>query len=181
MRTFRRCWSSGCLLLLVASCALLSAQEKAVPPEPVSEETLRPLVESRDSLRSAIESLRTKPGLETRDGEAWLADVGVFEKAATWMLRFQEFPKADYIDQLRNVLKKGTQRAEQLKNGKADWSLQPGMTIRGYVSTVDGSVQPYALTLPEGMNPQEGRRWPLHVVLHGRADHHRHHAAEARA
>ena len=86
------------------------------------------------------------------------------------MLRFQEFPKADYIDQLRNVLKKGTQRAEQLKNGKADWSLQPGMTIRGYVSAVDGSVQPYALTLPEGMNPQEGRRWPLHVVLHGRAD-----------
>ena len=170
MRKRCRFSSSGLLVLLFASCALLSAQEKTALPEPPSEETLRPLVEARDSLRSTIETLRRMPELETRDGEAWLADVAVFEKAATWMLRFQEFPGANYVDQLRNVLKKGIQRAELLKEGKADWSLQPGMTVRGYVSDVDGSVQPYALTLPEGVKPQDGRRWPLHVVLHGRAD-----------
>jgi dienelactone hydrolase len=158
------------LLVIVQSCVFVSAQDKARPPEPPTQEVLQPLIESRDSLRAAIAMLRNKPELETRDGAAWLADVGVFEKAATWMLRFQEFPKADYVDQLRSVLEKGALRAEQLNGGKADWSLQPGITIRGYVSGVDGSVQPYALTLPVGVNPRDGRRWPLHVVLHGRAD-----------
>ena len=158
------------LLLVSLVCSSSWAQEKEKPPEPPSEEIQKPLLEARDALRKATDELRTKPELETRDGEAWLADVAVFEKAATWMLRFQEFPKADYVDQLRSVLAKGEARAQQLKEGKPDWTLKPGITIRGYVSKVDGSVQPYALTLPNGVNPNEGRRWPLHVVLHGRAD-----------
>jgi len=158
------------LIFVVLSVACASAQEKNRLPEPPSEETLRPLIESRDSLRKAIEVLRTKPDRETRDGEAWLADVAIFEKASTWMLRFQEFPSVDSVNQLSSILKKGALRAEQLAAGTPDWALQPGTTIRGYVSTVDGSVQPYALTLPGGVNPAEARRWPLHVVLHGRAD-----------
>lgn len=171
MKNFR-CFPSVrlSLVLMIVSCGLVLAQGKIQPPEPPSEETLRPLIEARDSLRNAMESLRKKPELKTRDGEGWLADVAIFEKAATWMLRFQEFPKADYVDQLRSVLQKGAVRAEQLNAGNAEWSLQPGITIRGYVSDVDGSVQPYALTLPAGVNPKDGRRWPLHVVLHGRAD-----------
>lgn len=86
------------------------------------------------------------------------------------MLRFEEFPKKDYIDQLRQVSEKGTARAEKLQQEKADWPLQSGTTVRGYVSAVDGSVQPYAITLPDDVNPKEARRWPLYVVLHGRAD-----------
>ena len=34
---------------------------------------------------------------------------------------------------------------------------------------MDGSVQPYALTLPEGVEPRAAKRFPLHVKLHGRA------------
>ena len=46
--------------------------------------------------------------------------------------------------------------------------MQPGTTIRGYYSKVDGSVQPYALALPTGIDPQSPTRHPLHSKLHGR-------------
>ncbi len=158
-------------LLFFAVCvATVSGQEKAKPSEPPSAETLKPLVEARDQLRTLVGELQAKSDYQTRSGEALLADVGVFEKAATWMLRFGEFPKTDYVSQLDNVLQKGIARATQLAAGSSDWAMKPGITVRGYVSKVDGSLQPYALTLPNGVNPNEARRWPLHVVLHGRAD-----------
>lgn len=161
-------WQSVMVCILLGSTAV--AQDNESPQPPPSAEILKPLIASRDALRDSIEVLRAKPEQDTRDGRAQLADVEVFEKAASWMLRFQEFPKADYVDQLRRVLAKGTARAEQLENGKPEWLLSPGITIRGYFSAVDGSVQPYAITLPNGVNPNEGRRWPLQLVLHGRAD-----------
>lgn len=141
-----------------------------VPAEPPSAEVIRSLTEARDRFRASLDELRRQPVVETADGERWLADVAVFEKAATWMLQFSEFPKPDYVDQLRHVIRRGEERATELAAGKASWDLKPVMTVRGYVSAVDGSLQPYVLTLPEGVNPKDGKRWPLHVVLHGRAD-----------
>lgn len=164
------------ILLFVMLCSSESAvaqnqtKGKKEQQEPPSADVLQALAATRDELRKSLTELNAKPEVETRDGAALLADVAVFEKAATWMLRYQEFPSADYLDQLKGVLAKGKTRAEQLANGQPDWVLKTGITIRGYVSKVDGSVQPYALTLPAGVNPSEGRRWPLHVVLHGRAD-----------
>lgn len=157
------------LVVMLLLCVQITgqAQQKAGVP---SAADLSPIIEERDALRAAVEELRGGSIRQMRDGDALLADVAVFEKAATWMLRFEEFPKSEYLDQLRKVVKKGAERAAKLKGGTHDWSLQPGTTIRGYVSAVDGSVQPYAVTLPAGVNPREGRRWPLHVVLHGRAD-----------
>ena len=153
------------LIILLAVCA--KGQDKVASP---SAADLKPIVEQRDKLRALVETLRGKQELQTQDGESLLSDVAVFEKAASWMLRFEEFPKPDYLDQLRQALVKGIVRAEKLQGDKVDWTLQPGTTVRGYVSAVDGSVQPYAITLPAGVNPKEARRWPLHVVLHGRAD-----------
>lgn len=142
-------------------------KEQVKPP---SEAELQPIRELHKNLGTTIETLRGKQELQTRDGLALIADVAVFEKAASWMLRFKEFPKKDYVDQLRNVVEKGIARADKLQRGKTDWMLQPGITVRGYVSAIDRSVQPYAITLPEGVDPNAGFRWPLHVVLHGRAD-----------
>ncbi len=161
--------SSVALCIVASSFVSVSAQDKE-KAEPPSAEELKLIIEQRDKLRTVVDGLREKPELQSRDGLGLWADVAVFEKAATWMLRFEEFPKKDYLDQLRKVLGKGIARAELLKSGKADWELRSGMTAHGYVSAVDGSVQPYVITLPEGVDPKAGRRWPLHVVLHGRAD-----------
>jgi len=169
LTSIRRLLLVSLALIVTAGEHFSFAQEKESVPPP-SAEVLQPLMQRRDALRAAVELLQTQSERQTREGKALLADVAVFEKAATWMLRFQEFPKAEYLDQLSVVLDKGAARAELLVKGSPDWPFKPGITIRGYVSTVDGSVQPYAVTLPNGVNPREGRRWPLHVVLHGRAD-----------
>ena len=156
-----------CLILLLAARAAGQEKDKVAPP---SSADLKPMIEQRDKLRTLLEAIRGNQTIEIRDRDELLADVAVFEKAATWMLLYEEFPKPDYLEQLRKVIEKGVARAEKLQGGKAEWNLQTGTTVRGYVSAVDGSVQPYAITLPGGVNPMEGRRWPLHLVLHGRAD-----------
>lgn len=108
--------------------------------------------------------------LKASDVDARLVgDVEVYAKAAEWILRHGEFYNAGYVNQTLAALSTGSERAKELADGKAPWARQPGTSIRGYYSRVDGSVQPYALTLPEGINPRSGDRWPLHVKLHGRA------------
>lgn len=142
-------------------------EEKVVPP---TAEEIDVLTKERDALFAEIQALANRPEVQTRDGQGLLADVRVFEKAATWMLRYQEFHRNDYAKQLQAVLKKGMDRAKQLADGKPGWHLQQGTTVRGFTSTIDGSTQPYAVTLPAGVDPASGKRWPLHLVLHGRAD-----------
>ncbi|MGC1276166.1 MAG: prolyl oligopeptidase family serine peptidase, partial [Planctomycetaceae bacterium] len=97
-----------------------------------------------------------------------LADVAVCAKAAEWIRRHDEFHKPDYVAKTSQVLDLGEARAKAMQGGKADWATQPGGVALGYVSRVDGSVQPYALTLPDGYDAGDSKRWPLYVVLHGR-------------
>ncbi|MFN5977274.1 MAG: alpha/beta hydrolase-fold protein [Planctomyces sp.] len=151
-------------LLMTAECL---CQESVFQP---SAEQLAKAGQQLQLLRTELEGLRDRPELLTTQGRQLLADVQVFEKAAAWMLRFSEFPKEPWVGQLQRVLSEGRRRAGRLLEGAPDWNLRLGTTIRGYVSAVDGSVQPYALTLPEGVDPVTAKRWPVHVVLHGRAD-----------
>ncbi|MCA9072880.1 MAG: hypothetical protein KDA84_28350, partial [Planctomycetaceae bacterium] len=104
-----------------------------------------------------------------RIDEQALADAAVFPKAVEWILRHKEFYKPNYVQQTQQALKFGTERVEQLAKDQTPWQNRVGSTVLGYVSKVDGSVQPYALTLPEGVDPKSGQRWPLYVKLHGRA------------
>jgi len=156
------------LVLLTGSAVLVvAAQEQTVLP---ATEVLAELNQATERLREQIRELQKKPEIQTGPGQKLLADVRVYEKAVAWMLRFEEFPKAAYLNQLKKVLAEGKRRAELLQSSRPDWNLRRGTSIRGYVSVIDGSVQPYAVTLPEGIDPADARRWPLHVVLHGRAD-----------
>ena len=97
-----------------------------------------------------------------------MADIAIAAKAADWALRHGEFPKADSAKHVAAALGMGEQRAAALAAGKANWATTPGTHVLGYVSEIDGSVQPYALSLPEGYDVKASKRWPLTVVLHGR-------------
>lgn len=160
------------LLLVVL---ILSHVSSAIAQHQPSAEELAGHQASLRKLQTTLAELRSRPEAQTRSGSRYVADVAVFEKAAEWMLRHAEFYQPDYNEQLRKVLELGQQRGEELAAGAGgwgnpSWSNRVGQGIRGYFSRVDGSVQPYALTLPEGVNPLDARRWPLHVVLHGRAN-----------
>jgi hypothetical protein len=144
--------SGWCLVVALSWLSVTAAcccQEPAFQP---AAEQLAEAGQQLQSLQSELVGLRDRAELQTAQGRQLLADVQVYEKAAAWMLRFAEFPKASWVGQLQKVLAEGHRRAGRLSEGAPDWNLRVGTTIRGYVSAVDGSVQPYALTLPEGVD-----------------------------
>src|SRR5262249_13821412 len=54
---------------------------------------------------------------------------------------------------------------DQLSKSQASWTTRRGRTVRGFVSAIDGSTQPYGLVVPKGYDPAIPIR--LDVVLHG--------------
>ncbi len=99
-----------------------------------------------------------------------VADVEIYVKAVEWALRFNEFPKKNSFGEASKALVTGMNRVQLLKSDRPVWNRVKAKTIRGYYSKIDQSVQPYALTLPTDFDPESPQRWPLYVVLHGRAN-----------
>jgi dienelactone hydrolase len=72
------------------------------------------------------------------------------------------------VKQAKELAAKGDPRALDWVVDLA-WLRQAGKThIRGYRSQLDGSVQPFAVTLPESFGDDPAKKWRLDVVLHGR-------------
>jgi poly(3-hydroxybutyrate) depolymerase len=112
-------------------------------------------------LQDQLAALRKSPDVSI---DRW-ADAQVFVKGAVWALDFG--PVAD--DRSRGLLAFGLRRAHEridaLAAGKHPWTERRGRTVRGFISAVDGSVQPYCVIVPKEYDPAKPMR--LHVVLHG--------------
>jgi hypothetical protein len=94
-----------------------------------------------------------------------LADVEIFAKGITWALHYDEtLTPADCV-LLQKALARANERAAALERGREPWSERKGKLTRGYVSAVDGSVQPFGLILPTKYDGSHPIR--LDVVLHG--------------
>ncbi|MFN8004675.1 MAG: prolyl oligopeptidase family serine peptidase [Acidobacteriota bacterium] len=115
-----------------------------------------------DSVRDA---LKKQPALL-----ALLPDVQIFHNAARYALQYNEFFKPEEIATAKRQLKQGMERAAELRAGKASWTTQTGLVVRGYVSDVDGSVQPYGLVVPPTYQPNLPHQYRLDVWFHGRGD-----------
>jgi dienelactone hydrolase len=112
-------------------------------------------------LTQAVDELRAK-----HVDEARLADIEIYQKAATWILRFpEEFFTPEFVPNTLKAIDHGLARAA---DGTFSWESRKGRLVRGYRSKIDGSVQPYALTIPESYDGSKAVR--LDVVLHGRGD-----------
>ena len=70
----------------------------------------------------------------------------------------------------KKLLEQGLERAGQLREGKAPWDAATGLVVRGYVSRIDGSVQPYGLVVPASYQPNAPHRFRLDVWCHGRGE-----------
>lgn len=93
------------------------------------------------------------------------ADAAIFAKGLTWALRYDtDFTPADAA-QLKKALERGQSRVTALMAGRRPWAAKKGRVVRGFVSAVDGSVQPYGLLVPAAYDPTKPIR--LDVVLHG--------------
>ncbi|MCA9053789.1 MAG: prolyl oligopeptidase family serine peptidase [Planctomycetaceae bacterium] len=127
--------------------------------------------ETRKSLRSKLATVRQVvgqlPATKGRPPER-KEDAAVLVKGVDWLLRHDEFYKPSYAADAEQALELALKRAEALSAGNASWGTTAGKTIRGYRSKVDGSLQPYAVSLPEDYDLKAAKRYPLHVVMHGR-------------
>lgn len=152
-------------LLLLSSSALLRAQNDGPPAgRPPVEATLQTICERTDKLNNYLNFLR-----KNSVHDPALANVEVYHKAATWVVRHNEFFGPDAAAWTLKVLETGILRASQAAQGEYPWLHRAGQdSVRAYRSRVDGSVQPYAVTLPAEYGKDPRRRWRLDVVLHGR-------------
>lgn len=97
------------------------------------------------------------------------ADADVFQKGIQWALRYDKPTPADIV-LIRKALARGLERTSNLEAGKKDWTAKKGKLLRGFVSEVDGSTQPYGLIIPKGYTETQPIR--LDVVLHGSSKPH---------
>jgi pimeloyl-ACP methyl ester carboxylesterase len=95
-----------------------------------------------------------------------LPDVLVFAEAVRFSLDYNEFFKPADIAAAKALLKQGEERAAQLAAGQSPWTTATGLVVRGYVSKIDRSIQPYGLVVPDGYSPNRPAR--LDLWFHGR-------------
>lgn len=138
----------------------LPAQSYAPPhAAPPDESTRRQIEAQTQELARAIDLLRRSSGPTVRH----VPDIAICLKAAVWIVRHNEFYARDSAKWTLAVLEMGLAQAKQIAAGSSPTQLTSG--VYGYVSRVDSSVQPYAVTLPESPSGPITR---LDVVLHGR-------------
>ena len=132
-------------LLLTFLPVIASAQQPRplhlIPPPgiAVSEADQKQLRAGLDRLSARLEALRSNPRI---------ADVEIFHKAVRYALEGNEFFTAEDVFKAKELLRIANERAADLARGDAPWAKATGLVVRGYVSKIDRSVQPYGLVVP---------------------------------
>lgn len=136
----------------------------SIPPADRTELTDGAAVLGReiDDLR---QTLASKPDLLAR-----LPDVQIFYNAVRYPLEHNEFYDLRDLVTARRLLTEGQARAAELKAGTVSWGAKPGLVVLGYVSRIDGSIQPYGLQIPDTFHAGDKQPRRLDFFLHGRDD-----------
>src|SRR5262245_21269367 len=143
MKRFLVC--AAALVLLPSAGLLLAQTQNFAPPasQAPDQAKLNEIADRTDKLGKRLLALRRQ---NVRD--PYLADVEIYHKAAEWLVRHNEFYPKEINDWTLEALDRGLVRAAQLSQGESPWVNQTGQAVvRGYRSRIDGSLQPYAVTL----------------------------------
>lgn len=128
------------------------------------------LTDETARLAAAIEAARAELAGKKSPLLAFLPDVQIFHKAVDWALRYDEFYDVKQTEWAAQQLKDGFARLEALQKGATPWLQQSGLVPRGYVSKIDGSVQPFGVVVPPSFNANLPYRWRLDCWFHGRGE-----------
>ena len=113
------------------------------------------------AVEGAVRLLKLKPVDPTV-----IQDIEVYAKAGRMLLEFpDQIFTQNTITHALAVLDRGASIAAQLESGRAP-SVTDRKQIHAYRSRIDGSLQPYGITLPANYDPTKPTR--LYVWLHGR-------------
>ncbi len=159
---------------LLATCTFAQttpSANKSIPPSGIEipaaaraelEAGVTTLAQEIDALRSV---LKDQPKLLEL-----LPDVQIFYNAVHYALQYNEILNVREIPYAKMQLKLGLERAKELRTGKPSWIAQTGLVVRGYVSKLDGSVQPYGLVVPATYQANLPFQYRLDIWYHGRSD-----------
>lgn len=128
---------------------------------PLSADERTDFLSELQPLRDRLAALRGAPNVSL----ARWADAQIFVKGVVWALDFGPVSDAKGRELVRNGLVRARERIEALSDGTAPWAERRGRSVRGFISAVDNSVQPYGLVIPAAYDPARPTR--LDVVLHG--------------
>lgn len=148
----------------------LADQVRPIPPPSVAipDDQRAMLTAEVARLAGAIESAKTS--LAGKPALAYLPDAQIFHKSVDWALRYDEFYEANQTDWAKEQLREGFSRLDALLEGKTPWLEKTGLVPRGYISKIDGSVQPLGLVVPPSFQANLPHRWRLDTWFHGRGE-----------
>ena len=151
------------LLLLALFGLPLHSQPapKSIPPPGIA-------VPAEDRAALTAELARVDAAIAPLAKHPLLPDVLVLREAVRFALQYDEFFKPTEIAAAHQMLRLAEERAAQLSAGQAPWTTATGLVVRGYVSKIDGSVQPYGLVIPASYSPTAPHRWRVDLWHHGR-------------
>jgi len=147
------------------------AKVKPIPPKGVAvpEADKAELTLGLVQLKAAIEAVPAAFGKEHPLSKL-LPDVEIYLKAVQYALHYDEFFAVKDIAGAKSLLKIGLQRAKELRENKPSWLVQTGYVVRGYRSKIDGSVQPYGLSVPKDYDAKGTSKHRLDFWWHGRGE-----------
>ena len=149
--------------LVVLLLPILHAQQ-AAPTLQTSPDDLAAIRAKVEKIDAAVREARAK-----KINDDLIADVDVYAKAGKWVLEFPEdLFVADDVKHTLAVLDAGIERSQALLSGHSTWTEKKGKRVHGYYSPLDGSVQPYAVTIPDSYDGTKPTR--LYVWMHGRSN-----------
>lgn len=147
---------------------------RRVPPPGIAvpEDARRELQAGADELAREVDTLRATFAATKAKARlsAFLPDVQIYLNAVRYALKYDEFYRPDEVAIARRLLDQGRARARQLREGKTPWATATGLVVRGYVSRIDGSVQPYGLVVPASYRAGTAQRHRLDIWYHGRGE-----------
>jgi poly(3-hydroxybutyrate) depolymerase len=157
MRRIAAAGLGACACLFLVSP--LTAQQGPPPPVIATPQDLARIKAKSET----IEALTG--GLKNADA-ALVDDVAVYAHAGRMLLEYPElFGTQAAIDHAMETLDSGIAKARALAAGQAP-ATQGASRIYAYRSKIDGSLQPYHVSLPANYDPAKPAR--LYVWLHGR-------------
>jgi poly(3-hydroxybutyrate) depolymerase len=150
-------------LMLASPLSIAAATEPPVAklPGPLTEAERKEILAELQPLQDRLAALRNSPNVKP---DRW-ADAQIFVKGVVWALDFGPVNDAKSRELVQKGIRRARERIDVLVAGHQPWAERRGSSVRGFISAVDGSVQPYGLVVPGGYDPAKPMR--LDVVLHG--------------
>ncbi|MFN3653019.1 MAG: prolyl oligopeptidase family serine peptidase [Armatimonadota bacterium] len=151
-------------LLVTAVSLVLPALAQQQPPPPRPYTLSAAERESLDGLKAELTARLKRLSPEA----ARRPDASVFLRTAELADRLDLYVNRGHVATVRRGLEIGLARCAELESGRTPWAERPGRSLRGFVSKIDGTVQPYGVVLPAGFDPQRAEPYPVEIFLHGR-------------